>query len=76
MLENQNSWRKILDKYLDKYEQKLLDILDELSGKSKWIDFDDICEKALEVDIDDRTLQKSLEELVSKKYIQKGFSIL
>ena len=76
MVENQNSWRNILDKYLDKYEQKLLDIIEELSGKSKWIDFEEICEKALEGNIDDKTLRKSLEELVSKKYIQKGFSIL
>jgi len=76
MVENQNSWRDILDKYLDKYEQKLLDIIEELSHGSKWIDFDDICDKALEDNIDRKTLQKSLEELVSKKYIQKGFSIL
>lgn len=76
MAENQNSWRDILDKYLDKYEQKLLDIIEELSSNSKWIDFEDICEKALEQNIDEKTLRKACEELVSKKYIQKGFSIL
>ena len=76
MLENLNNWRDILDEYLDKYEQKLWDIIEELSGKSKWIDFEDICKKAIDEHIDEKTLQKSLEELVSKKYIQKGFSIL
>lgn len=76
MVETQNSWRDILDKYLNKYEQKLLDIIEELSNKSKWIDYEDICEKALERNIDEKTLRKACEELVSKKYIQKGFSIL
>lgn len=76
ILENQNNWRNILDKYLDKYEQQLLDIIEELSSNSEWIDFDDISEKALTDGIDEKTLKNSLDELVSKKYIQKGFSIL
>ncbi len=76
VLKNQNIWRNILDKYLDSYEQKILDVIEELSSNSKWIDFDDICMNALKEGIDEKKLQKSLEELVSKKYIQKGYSIL
>lgn len=71
--ESQNSWRAILIKILDDKEQELLDIINELSTKSKWIDYVDLCDRALESGIDQNTLEGACNGLVEKKYLRKGF---
>lgn len=72
----QNRWREILRKYLDEHEENLLDVIQELSTKSRWIDLEHIYEKALEKDIDKNTVDVACQNLLNKKYLQQGFSII
>lgn len=67
--------KKLIDPFLTTNEFRVLGILESVKGKSKWVDYDKIKQKALK-EMNEDALQEALESLLSKGYLKKGFSFI
>lgn len=66
--------KKIIEKYLSDDEQYVFMTLESIN--TKWLDFDKIKQIILERNnMDEDILEKTIENLVKKGYMQKGFSL-
>ncbi|BAW32118.1 conserved hypothetical protein [Methanothermobacter sp. MT-2] len=67
--------KKLSDPFLTTNEFRVLEILESVKGKSKWVDYDKIKQKALK-EMNEDALQEALGGLLSKGYLKKGFSLI
>jgi hypothetical protein len=65
-----------LEKTLEKNELPMLEILQSIKTKSKWIDYDKIIELSLERGMNQKDMEDALNGLINKGYLQRGFSLL
>ncbi len=54
----------------------MLEILQSIKTKSKWIDYDKIIELSLERGMNQKDMEDALNGLINKGYLQRGFSLL
>lgn len=66
----------IIKKHLKGNEIPMLEILQSVKEKSKWIDYDKIKKIALKKGMDENDINIALNGLIDKGYLQRGFSLL
>lgn len=67
--------KKLIDPLLTPAEFRVLEILEFVKGRSKWVNYDKIKQKALK-EMNEDTLQEAIKGLLSKGYLQMGFSLI
>ncbi len=76
MNEIKNKLDNLIKKILTEDEKAILEIIRYMTGKSQWLTYDKIKTEAMKNSLDNNSIDNGFEGLISKKILQRGFSLL